>query len=573
VSSPSAAAVTGLHRRFDRTVPDAEKAVYWGTMTSMNRRLGGWGFESECLPPSRQLLEWLTAHVGLALHPVPPTAADPPDVDAADLGDLPVQVSTDPVERLAHARGQGLVDVLRFRTGAVPALPDAVCRPGTADEVTAVLSVCADRSIRVIPWGGGTSVTGGVNVLKGDSPLLTLDLERLSGCTAVDHFSGLAVFGPGTRGPQVESALAGHGLTLGHYPQSWELATVGGWVATRSSGQESLGYGRIEDMVAGLEMRAPAGRFRLPAGPASAAGPDLRHLVMGSEGRFGVITEVTLRVRPRPQVTEVAGALLPDIERGLEVVRELVWRGTPLTMVRLSDAAESQVAMAVGLGRSRLAPLIDRYLAVRGIGGDGCLMLIGAAGDRDRVDDTLASALDVVGSGRGVSLGRRPGRHWLRDRFRHPYLRESLLDLGYATDTLETAAPWSAVAELRTRVTAALEGALNGDDERVAVLCHVSHPYRDGASLYFTFFFRAAADPEQTIARWARIKRAATEALIADGATLSHHHGIGQWHAPWLQREIGDDGAAALAAVAGRLDPAGILNPHVLLDPDDRLES
>jgi alkyldihydroxyacetonephosphate synthase len=542
-------------------------------MTSINRRLGGWGFEGECLPPSAQLLEWLTAHVGRALHPVPPTAAGPPDVDAADLGDLPAAISTDPGDRLAHARGQGLVDVLRVRMGAVPALPDAVCRPGTADEVTAVLRVCAERSIRVIPWGGGTSVTGGVNVLKGDAPQLTLDLERLCGCTAVDPLSGLAVFGPGTRGPRVESELAAHGLTLGHYPQSWELATVGGWVATRSSGQESLGYGRIEDMVAGLEMRAPAGRFRLPAGPASAAGPDLKHLVMGSEGRFGVITEVTLRVRPRPRVTEVVGALVPDIGRGLEVARELVWRGTPLTMVRLSDAAESQVALAVGLGRSRLAPLVDRYLALRGVGGDGCLMLIGAAGDRDRVDDTLASALDVVASRQGVSLGRRPGRHWLRDRFRHPYLRESLLDLGYATDTLETAAPWSVVADLRTRVTAAIEGALVGDDERVAVLCHVSHPYRDGASLYFTFFFRTAADPGATIARWARIKRAATDALIAAGATLSHHHGIGQWHAPWLQREIGGDGAATLAAVAGHLDPAGILNPHVLLDPDDHLES
>ncbi len=541
-------------------------------MTSTIRRLGGWGFEGQSLPPSRQLLEWLAARIGLAAHPVPATAADPPDIDAEDLGVLPADVSTDPFDRLGHARGQGLADVLRVRMGAVPALPDAVCRPATADEVAAVLSVCAERSIRVIPWGGGTSVTGGVNVLRGDAPLLTLDLERLSGCTAVDPVSGHAVFGPGTRGPRVESELAAHGLTLGHYPQSWELATVGGWVATRSSGQESLAYGRIEDMVAGLEMRAPAGRLRLSAGPASAAGPDLKHLVMGSEGRFGVITEVTLRVRPRPPVTEVVGALVPDIERGLEVVRELVWRETPLTMVRLSDAAETQVAMAVGLGRNRLAPLIDRYLALRGIGGDGCLMLIGAAGDRDRVDDTLASALDVVASRRGVSLGRRPGRHWLRDRFRHPYLRESLLDLGFATDTLETAAPWSAVADLRSRVTSALEGALAGDDERVAVLCHVSHPYRDGASLYFTFFFRAAADPEQTIARWARIKRAATEALIAGGATLSHHHGIGQWHAPWLEREIGGDGAATLAAVAGHLDPAGILNPHVLLDPADRLE-
>jgi len=541
-------------------------------MTTAKRRLGGWGFEGESMAPSPEFLEWLGEHIGPAAHPVPRIAAPPPELPTDDLGELPAELSTDSLDRLAHARGQGLVNVLRLRSGLVPALPDAVCRPTTADEVEAVLRSCSSRDIRVIPWGGGTSVTGGVNVLAGDAPVLSLDLERLSGCSAVDERSGLATFGPGTRGPDVEAALAGYGLTLGHFPQSWELATVGGWVATRSSGQESLGYGRIEDMVAGLELIGPEGRLRVPTGPASAAGPDLGRFIMGSEGRFGVITEATLRVRPRPEETVVAAAMLPDIEHGLDAVRELVVCSVPLTMIRLSDAPETEVAMAVGLGANRFAPLIERWLKLRGIGDDACLMLFGAAGDSDGVGDCLRCAREIIGNHHSVYLGRGPGRHWLRDRFRHPYLRESLLDIGYATDTLETAATWSSALALRAAMTPAIANALNSDDERVAVLCHVSHPYRDGASLYFTFFFRCAASSEETIARWARIKRAATDQLIASGVTLSHHHGIGQWHAPWLPSEIGAEGMAVIAAAANCLDPEGIMNPNVLLDPTERLE-
>jgi len=541
-------------------------------MSAPTRRLGGWGFDGESFPPSPQLLAWLADRVGPAEHPVPATAAAPPEMPTMDLGVFPAEVSTDPHDRLGHARGQGLADVLRLRSGLVPALPDGVCRPANVGEVEAVLQTCAARDIRVIPWGGGTSVTGGVNVVAGDAPVLTLDLERLGGCSGLDLRSGLATFGPGTNGPGVEAALAGHDLTLGHFPQSWELATVGGWVATRSSGQESLGYGRIEDMVAGLELIGPNGRLRVPTGPASAAGPDLAHLVMGSEGRLGVITEVTLRVRRRPDRTVVAAALLPDLERGLDAVRELVGGGIELTLVRLSDAPETQVAMAVGLGKSAAAPLVDRYLALRGLGEEACLILFGAAGDHGPLKDCLRRARRVVRSHRGVSLGRRPGSHWQRDRFRHPYLRESLLDLGYATDTLETAATWSSAAHLRETVVTAISGALTDQDERVAALCHLSHPYRDGASLYFTFFFRCAPSSEETISRWAAIKRAATAALSASRATLSHHHGIGQWHAPWFEAEIGSEGVAIIKAAAKRLDPGGIMNPHVLLDPTDRLE-
>jgi alkyldihydroxyacetonephosphate synthase len=541
-------------------------------MTGRTRRLGGWGFEGEVYPPSPQLLAWLERRVGPPGPPLTPGPGEPPRLAPRPLPRLPCELTVDPRDRLAHCRGQGLVDVIRLRCGLVPALPDGVGRPADADEVAGALAECRRAGVRVIPWGGGTSVTGGVNVVPDPAPVLVLELERMSGLTRLDPVSGLASFGPGTTGPAVEAALEEHRLTLGHFPQSWELSTVGGWVATRSAGQESLGYGRIEDMVAGLELVAPAGRLRLPERPASAAGPDLRQLVLGSEGRLGVITEATLRVRTRPAMTIVEGALLPALEAGLAAVRELVTSGVPLTLLRLSDTNETQIAMAIGLAASAGAGLVRRVLALRGIGEDACLLLYGSAGERRPVRDVLLCGRATVHAHRGVSLGARPGRHWLRDRFRHPYLRESLLDLGWATDTLETAASWSGVAAVREKVGAAISGALAGDGERVAVLCHVSHPYRDGASLYFTFFFRCAGDPEATIARWATVKRAATQAMVDAGVTLSHHHGVGQWHAPWFEREVGELGRRMLARVAAEVDPDGTLNPHVLLDPEDRLE-
>lgn len=547
------------------------------------RRLGGWGFEGEAFPPSDELLAWLLRHLGE--HPTeqgepfpafdaarfrPPPPRSLPDA----LVGVGAPLSTEPLDRLAHARGQGLTDLLRLRSGTVPALPDGVLRPGDDQEIEGLLRAAAREGLRVIPWGGGTSVTGGVNVLPGDAPVVSLDLERLAGLEDLDEVSGLATLGAGTPGPAVEAALAGHGFTLGHFPQSWELSTLGGWAATRASGQESLGYGGIQELVAGLELVAPAGSLRIPAFPASAAGPDLRHVAMGSEGRLGVITRATVRVRRRPERLQVVGSLVPGWDEGLEASRELLQEGVPLTLLRLSDEPETEVALAVGLGgrSSMVGPLVKGYLRLRGIRGTGCMLLTGAAGAASDVEETLERAAAVVKRHGGVSLGASPGRRWLADRFRHPYLRDALLDRGIATDTLETAAPWSRVPGLARGVRRALEEALAMESEEAAVLCHLSHPYRDGSSLYFTFFFRCPADPEAAVARWAALKRAATRAVVAGGGTLSHHHGVGSWHAPWYGDEVGSAGRELVAAAAAALDPAGVLNPHVLLDPEDRLE-
>ncbi len=562
---------------------------YEAEATTGHRRLGGWGFEHRTFSPSGELLSWLEQHLGAPRYPVP--AFDPERALAGlesrrgrtppslpDLPDLGTPASGDPLDRLAHARGQGLTDLLRLRTGTVPALPDAVVRPSDDREIEGLLHTASREGLRIVPWGGGTSVTGGVNPPPGDAPVVTVDLERLAGLEAFDAVSGLATFGAGTTGPAIEAALAarreagGRSFTLGHFPQSWELSTLGGWAATRASGQESLAYGGIQEMVAGLDLVAPAGRLALPALPGSAAGPDLRQLVLGSEGRFGIITRATVRVRRRPEALRVIGALMPTWPDGLEASRALLQNGVPLQLLRLSDEPETEVALAVGLaGRSWAQPLLGAWLRLRGIRGRGCLMLTGAAGTPRRIDETLERAGAVLRRHGGVSLGSAPGRTWLRDRFRHPYLRDALLDRGLATDTLETAAPWSRLPALAASVRRALETALEDEHERVAVLCHVSHPYRDGSSLYFTFFFRCAADPEETVERWARAKRAATEAIVAGGGTLSHHHGIGAWHAPWYEREAGPKGVELVARAATVLDPKGVLNPGVLLDPTDRL--
>jgi alkyldihydroxyacetonephosphate synthase len=531
-------------------------------VTSRKKKLGAWGFEGNDYPVPAALHALLARRLGPSKG-VPrfePSRVRVPR--ARTVPRLASDCSFDDLDRLAHARGQGLTDLIRLRTGTVGALPDAVVRPSREDEVEAVLQGCATSGVRVIPWGGGTSVTGGVNVIPSDEPVVTLDLERLSGLSGLDEVSGLATIGAGTSGPDIEASLATRGFTLGHFPQSFELSTLGGWIVTRASGQESLGYGSIQGMVAGLDVVAPAGRLSLPSFPASAAGPDLRQVVLGSEGRLGVVTRATVRVRRRPPEIVVTGTILPSWEAALDGAREILKRSVPLDLLRLSDAAETEVSLAMGLRKDRpLHRILQRLLSLRGVTEKSCLMLCGAAGGE--LDDA-ASILKTRG---GIRLGTSPGARWIRDRYRLPYLRDSLLDAGYATDTLETAAPWSRLVELSSRVRAALEATAP-----VIVLCHVSHPYGDGASLYFTFFFACPSDPDEAAALWAKLKRAATEAVVSGGGTLSHHHGVGSWHAPWYEREASPDGARLVRGMAAALDPTGILNPHVLLDPADRLE-
>jgi len=470
---------------------------------------------------------------------------------------------TSPAERLRAACGHSLPDLLALRTGTVAAFPDAVCLPESSKQVVEVLKAASASGVTVIPRGGGTSVVGGVTVRPGARPVVVLSLERLRGLVRVDATSRLATFRAGTLGPEVEAALAPHGLRLGHEPQSFELSTVGGWVATRSAGHRSTGVGKIDELVAGVEVATPAGLWQLPAQPASAAGPELRRLVVGSEGRLGVITEATLRVRPLPECEDGLAVLMPGWASGVDACRELLQAEIPLEVLRLSDACESSFGTTL-VSLPPLAARVSRALFSLRRYRQGCLLLLGWAGGAQEATLGRQAAARVWRAAGGLALGQSGWRRWRAERFRHPYLRDELLSEGWGVDTLETAAPWATLGT----VYSAVREAMKGSGVRVAILCHLSHAYRDGASLYFTFLWPLAHGAE--LAQWGALKRAATEALLTAGGTLSHHHGVGTIHAPYLAREVGRTGVAALSTLAQEIDPQGVLNPGVLLPEGGR---
>jgi alkyldihydroxyacetonephosphate synthase len=535
-------------------------------MPGRERRWNGWGFAGEGFRVPEAARAWLAGAVG-AGDPLPVVGEGEIAVPLArSLPPFRVATAVDPGTRLRHACGQAFADLVALRTGEIAAFPDAVCFPESAEQVVHVLRVASSEGIVVVPRGGGTSVVGGVTLRRDTRPTVVLALERLRGLVFIDATSRLASFRAGTLGPEVETALAPNGLRLGHEPQSFELSSVGGWVAARSAGQRSTGIGKIEDLVAGLELATERGLWRLAAQPASAAGPELRRLFVGSEGRFGVITEATLRVRPFPEMEDGVAVLMPGWGAGTELGRALLQAGVPVEVLRLSDPDETDFAMSL----TRLSPLAAR--ASRALFGlrryrRGCLLLLGWAGGAQEVTLARNAAAQLWREAGGLALGRSGWRRWRAERFRHPYLRDELLSAGWGTDTLETAAPWGSLGALYGAVRESMQRAAGGQGFRVAVLCHLSHAYPDGAALYFTFLWPLRRGHE--VDQWSALKAAATEALLSAGGTVSHHHGVGKMHAPYLEREIGREGVAALRALSHELDPTGVLNPGVLL-PEER---
>jgi alkyldihydroxyacetonephosphate synthase len=453
-------------------------------------------------------------------------------------------VRDDQAARVLRAGGKSYLDLLALRAGAAEDAPDVVVAPGDEAQVQAVLHACAEAGAAVIPFGGGTSVVGGVAPLRGRwETAVSLDLARLDAVLAVDAASRLARVQAGRRLPELDHALRAYGLRLGHAPQSYEWATVGGCAATRSAGQASTGVGRFEDLVAGLRCVTPLGTLEARAVPASAAGPPLRELVLGSEGRLGVISELTLRVVPLPTGERFEAWLVPGFAAGCELLRALAQAGAAPDVVRLSDEDETATTMALTGGR--------------GMG--RCLLICGWEGSAGR-SRRVAAARALLRL-RALPLGARPGRAWCAARFAAPHLRDGLLDRGVLVETLETATTWSRLAALHAGVARALHEALAATPPVVG--CHVSHVYPDGASLYFTVLARQSS--EDPAGQWYAAKRAATDAVMAGGGTLTHHHAIGTEHRPWLSAEDGELGVEVLSALAQRCDPAGIMNPGKLL--------
>ncbi|MBW3641265.1 MAG: FAD-binding oxidoreductase, partial [Actinobacteria bacterium] len=462
-------------------------------------------------------------------------------------------VREDHRSRVRHTRGKSTPDLLRLRSGDGGDAPDVVVLPADEDEVVAVLRICAERGLAVVPFGGGTSVVGGLTATRaGRETVVALDLSRLDGLLAIDEISLTATLQPGLRTPQADALLAEHGLQLGHQPQSYEYATIGGYAATRSSGQASAGYGRFDDLVVGLRLATPEGLWELGRAPATAAGPDLRQLVLGSEGAFGVITSVTVRVRRLPAVQVYEGWRFASFAAGCDGLRRLAQDGPLPTVLRLSDEAET----AIGLARGPDAGTTGPASTAEG----GCLVVVGHEGTAARVAQQQADTAEVLAGCGGAPLGAAPGEDWVHGRYAGPYLRDALLDVGALAETLETAAFWSALPEVYQAVRSALHDALPATPPLVA--CHVSHVYPTGASLYFTVVCAQEADP---VAQWKRAKAHASRTLLAAGGTITHHHGVGADHRNWLADEIGHLGVDVLMAVKARLDPSGVLNPGVLI--------
>lgn len=529
------------------------------------RRWNGWGSEAVDFPVPPAARAYLTEVLGSA-EPGPSAEfkALVGRVPASRLPDHP-SISHDPALRLRYCRGHSLPDWIALRYGIVASFPDGVALPGSETEVEKLIAFASTVGACLIPYGGGTSVVGHINPPpSNDRPVLTVSLERLRRLIDLDERSRLAVFQAGVTGPHLEAQLRAHSFTLGHFPQSFEYSTLGGWIATRSSGQQSLLYGRIEDLFAGGRLIAPAGSLEMPPFPASAAGPDLRELVLGSEGRLGILTRAIVRISPVPESEKFYGLFFPDWERGLEAVKTMAQEKLPLSMLRLSDSTETETSLVL-VGNERLIRLLQGLLRVRGLKEEKCLLFLGISGPETQTKRTRRWALDIARAHGAIHVGQRMGTEWRKSRFKTPYLRNTLWDLGYGVDTLETALTWTDLPAAGRAILQSLGEGLADHGERVLAFAHVSHVYPTGASLYVTYLFRLTSSAEQTLSRWHRLKTAATQAILAHSGTISHQHGIGLDHRLWLPQEKGPLALRSLEALVRSLDPQGIMNPEKLL--------
>ncbi len=473
-------------------------------------------------------------------------------------------VSTEGPDRAVRSLGKGYKDAVRIRQGQVSKPTDVVVWPRNEDQVRAVVELAAREGIAVIPFGGGTSVVGGLEP-AGEGPALTLDLGEMARVVRIERESATATVEPGIAGPDLERQLNAAGFTLGHFPQSFEFSTVGGWIATRSAGQKSTLYGKIEERVQGLRLAYPDGLLTTPAVPAAAAGPDLVQLIAGSEGTLGVITEATLRLAPLPPYQDYKGYLFSDFAEGVGAAREMMQAGLEPAVLRLSDQLETATSLALRPTRQGLSAAVERaglwYLSRKGLRLESAsLMILGFEGEEAAVKHGWAEARPVLRRHGGQSLGGSPGRAWDRSRYDAPYLRDLLLDHGVMVDTLETATTWDRYLSLYGAVRDAVSGALG---EGAAVMAHLSHSYSDGGSIYYTFL--ASQERGGEIEQWERVKAVATEEIVRQGGALSHHHGIGSDHRAWMERYLGPSGARWLAALKSTLDPRGVMNPGKLV--------
>ena len=535
------------------------------------RRWNGWGDEANKMDLPESGSQFLSNLIGAAA-PLPDADLDSvlAQVPASRLPDHPL-IDKDPEQRVRHARGQSLPDWLAMRSGQFEFFPDGVAFPETKEQVAELVSLCDQQNIVLIPYGGGTSVAGHINPFESPRPILTLSLGRMTRLLELNSESQIATFGPGTPGPLVEAQLRAKGYTLGHYPQRFELSTLGGWVASRSSGQQSLRYGRIEQLFAGGTVETPKGRLEIQSLPASAAGPDMREIFMGSEGRLGLISEVKVRVTKLPEKEDFYVIFFPSWQQAKDAARELVQSKVQLSMLRLSNAIETVTQLALAGHPGQIA-LLEKYLSIRGAAEGKCMMTLGVTGSKAQCSAAHKLMKQTIAPFKGIYTGNFLGKKWAEKRFMMPYLREALWQQGYAVDTLETATDWENVDHLLNLIEDNLRNSLQDEGERVHVFTHLSHFYSQGCSIYTTYAFRAGDSCDTTHARWQKMKHSTSELIVNNRGTISHQHGVGKDHAPYLPTEKGELAMSMLKTLCSSVDEKGILNPGTLLMDDELMD-
>ncbi|HST40261.1 MAG TPA: FAD-binding oxidoreductase, partial [Conexibacter sp.] len=476
-------------------------------------------------------------------------------------------VSTDALDRVVHGRGKSLRDLIRQRRGELPRLPDVVVRPDSEEEVSAIVQAALRADAVVIPFGGGSSISGSLEPPADETrPVISLDLGRLDRVLEIDTVSRLARVQAGVFGPALEEQLNARGYTCGHFPDSFTHSTLGGWIATRSSGMQSDRYGDIADVTRGLRVVTPAGTLVAQPVPSASNGPSVREMVLGSEGRLGIVTEATIQVSRLPAERRIIGYLFPTFAAGLAAMRDIAESECQVSVTRVSDAPETQFSFATRKAQSTGDTLqwkaLTTYLRRR-LGfqlEQMCLSFIGYEGSEGHVAEQRKAVGKIVKRHGGLTVGSGPGALYDQKKFDTPYIRDFLLDRGVPADVSETAMPWSRLTTVYDAVNAAGHGAFAQLGVQGYLMCHLSHSYHGGACLYFTFAFRPTPGADM-LAQYDVVKSAIQQAFVDNGSSLSHHHAVGTEHAPWLEQDISAPGVALVQALFAGADPGRNLNP------------
>ena len=477
----------------------------------------------------------------------------------------------DDLDRTVHTYGKSARDLLRIRAGDLPRVPDVVVYPGDEAEVQLIVDRAVAADAVIIPYGGGSNISGSLHAPEDETrPVISVDLGRLNQVIEIDEDSGLARIQAGAQGPDLEEQLGARGWTLGHFPDSFTHSTLGGWVATRSSGMQSDKYGDISDIARGMRVVMPGKVLQVRPLPHTSTGPSVREMVLGSEGRLGVITEVTVQVHRIPEVRLILGYLFPSWEASLAAMHEISTSDAHPSITRVSDAKETAFSFATRRKSSRISisSLISKglmkVLQRRGWSLDEvCLSFIGYEGGKAHVSRQKAIVKDIVGRHGGIVVGKGPGELYDQKKFDTPYIRDFLLDRGAIGDVSETAAPWSKLLPLYTNVLAAAEKVYAHLGVAGWIMCHLSHSYHSGACLYFTFAFKH--DGVDPLAQYEPLKNAIQQAFVDSGGTLSHHHAVGTEHAAWLEQDISAPGVQMIDGLFTAMDPGRNFNPGKII--------